>query len=302
MRELVTLNITMLSVIAALALLTTPTFASAETESTLSDQALDQAGVTQDVSDIVFGTSHRFFSPTLNEDRTLNVLLPNGYNEPNNVKSYPVIYLLDGSLGEDYEHTAGLVKFMSMYQLMPESILVGIGNVDRMRDFTNTPENEEYIDDIPTAGGSHKFIGFLRDEAKTFVAANFRATDKSTIIGQSLGGLVAAEILFKAPDTFDNYVIVSPSLWYDDERMVLNAGQLLVENNPTEKAIFLAIGDEGDVMQSGMDKLRAALDGYGAKIGTTTYTPMMEETHATILHRAIYRALESFYGEEYSGL
>ncbi|WP_350340228.1 alpha/beta hydrolase-fold protein [Paraflavitalea speifideaquila] len=63
--------------------------------------------------------------------------LPEGYNKQDTVR-YPVIYLLDGAADEDFIHIAGLIQFnnFSWINRVPPSILVGIVNTDRKRDFT----------------------------------------------------------------------------------------------------------------------------------------------------------------------
>ncbi len=76
-------------------------------------------------------------SSQLAEKRTLNIYLPEGYKE-NDTTRYPVIYLLDGSADEDFIHVVGLVQFNTFPWInrIPKSIVVGIANVDRRRDFT----------------------------------------------------------------------------------------------------------------------------------------------------------------------
>lgn len=85
----------------------------------------------------VLGVIEEIESKQLAEKRILNIYLPEGYDKNDTVK-YPVIYLLDGSADEDFIHIAGLVQFNSFSWVnhMPKSIVVGIANVDRRRDFT----------------------------------------------------------------------------------------------------------------------------------------------------------------------
>ena len=85
-------------------------------------------------SDFVIGETLAFESEVLQESRTINVYLPLSYSDDSN-SDYPVIYLLDGSADEDFIHIAGLVQFgsFSWIEMLPESIVVGIANVDRCR-------------------------------------------------------------------------------------------------------------------------------------------------------------------------
>ena len=110
--------------------------------------------------DFVLGKITTIHSIELNEDRILNIYLPEGYISR---ESYPVIYLLDGSANEDFIHITGLVQFANFewVKLLPKSIVVGIENVDRKRDFTYPTTVEEDKKDYPTTGGSAKFIAFI---------------------------------------------------------------------------------------------------------------------------------------------
>src|ERR1700739_2907062 len=92
---------------------------------------------TDSTKPFVLGTIIHIHSVELGANRTLNIYLPDGYNKNDTVK-YPVIYLLDGSADEDFIHTVGLLQFCSFpwVNKMPPSIVVGIANTDRKRDFT----------------------------------------------------------------------------------------------------------------------------------------------------------------------
>lgn len=98
---------------------------------------------------------------------------------------YPLIYLLDGSRDEDFIHIVGLTQFgsFSWINMLPESIVVGIGNVDRKRDFTAPIGNLNDKKQYPTTGGSAKFIKFIDKELQVFVNDQFRVSNSKTIIG-----------------------------------------------------------------------------------------------------------------------
>ncbi|MEL7065410.1 MAG: alpha/beta hydrolase, partial [Bacteroidota bacterium] len=83
------------------------------------------------ITPLSIGEVLRFDSKALDETRILNVYLPQGYRDSID-KSYPVIYILDGSMDEDFLHLAGLVQFGSFpwINMVPQSIVVGIANVD----------------------------------------------------------------------------------------------------------------------------------------------------------------------------
>src|SRR5690606_23528390 len=207
--------------------------------------------------------------------------------------TYPVIYLLDGSLDEDFIHITGIVQFgsFSWINMIPESIVVGIGNVDRKRDFTYPSSNELDKKDFPTSGRSEVFIQFLQKELQPFIDSKLRTNDSKTIIGQSLGGLLVTEILFQHPDLFDKYIIVSPSLWWDNENLL----DFEPSTYKTEKSIFIAVGKEGEVMQRTAEELYKKLDGLKADNTKLYFEILDDKTHGDALHIAVYKAFEKLF-------
>jgi predicted alpha/beta superfamily hydrolase len=197
-------------------------------------------------SQLSIGEKIEFQSKVLNENRILNIYLPNEYSQ-DSLKAYPVIYLLDGSIDEDFIHISGLVQFgsFSWINMIPESIVVGISNVDRKRDFTFPTNYQKDKEDFPTPGKSADFIHFIQKELQPFIDKTYKTDSIKTLIGQSLGGLLATEILFKNPDLFNNYIIVSPSLWWDDESLLKYTPAAYT----SKKSIFIAVGKEGEVME-----------------------------------------------------
>jgi predicted alpha/beta superfamily hydrolase len=88
--------------------------------------------------------------------------------------------------------------------MVPKSIVVGISTVDRRHDLTYPSSNKQDIAYFPTTGGSEKFIFFIKDEVQPFIDSNYNSDTIKTIIDQSIGGLLATEILLKFPEMFDN--------------------------------------------------------------------------------------------------
>ncbi|MFT5860552.1 MAG: putative alpha/beta superfamily hydrolase [Flavobacteriaceae bacterium] len=243
----------------------------------------------------VIGDRVEIFSRELNENRVLNIYLPNGYWDDSS-RVYPVIYVLDGSAHEDFQHIAGLVQFgsYSWINMVPESIVVGIENVDRTRDFTFLPEDKDLILENPTCGRSTAFMNFIEQEVQPYVEANYGTTKPRTLIGQSLGGLLAAELLLTRSHLFENYIIVSPSVWWDNDALL--SLESTIETNPR---IFLCVGDEDekDIMKNGAINLFEKLK------------PLIREEHANFqyyealnhgdaLHLSVYRAFQFLFKPE----
>lgn len=231
-------------------------------------------------------------SSILRENRVLNIYLPVGYNDK---ETYPVIYLLDGSANEDFLHVVGLVQFFNMAFKMPNTIVVGIANVDRRRDFTFPTNLKDLKKDYPTTGSSAKFIDFIEQELQPFIQTNYKTNNTKFIIGQSLGGLLATEILLKKPQLFTNYIITSPSLWWDDESLLKEAPALLANQNDSIKQVYISVGTEGKIMEQDAAALVKSLQSSGKKNLKLDFLTLPKENHATILHQSVYEALKIIY-------
>jgi uncharacterized protein len=238
------------------------------------------------------GETIEFNSNVLNEIRMLNIYLPSSYGNASK-KKYPVIYLLDGSAEEDFIHLAGLVQFgsFSWINQIPESIVVGIANVNRKRDFTYPTSNIKDKVDFPSSGGSKDFIKFISDEVQPLVEKNYLTNSSKTIIGQSLGGLLATEILFKSPSLFDNYIIISPSLWWDDESLL----EFEPSTKLTSKSIYIGVGKEGNIMERVSNALFEKVKANNSH-GNLIYFNFFEQlSHGDTLHLAVYDAFNKIF-------
>ncbi len=245
--------------------------------------------------DFVIGETLTINSTLLQESRALNIYLPLSYTR-DSLKNYPVIFLLDGSEDEDFIHIAGLVQFgsFSWINMLPESIVVGIGNIDRQRDFTYPTGNQSEKKDFPTSGGSEKFIRFIANELVPLIDSVYRTENQKTIIGQSLGGLLTTEILFKYPELFDNYIIVSPSLWWDDENLL----SYKPKDFRTKKSIYIAVGNEGAVMERTARELYEKLRLNNKGNSALFFEFLDDKSHGDALHMATYHAFEKIFKSE----
>ncbi len=259
--------------------------------------AQSSEGVTTlETAPFTIGETRTFHSAILEENRTINVYLPISYDEKKDT-AYPVIYLLDGSKDEDFIHVAGIVQFGNFpwINMLPESIVVGISNVDRKRDFTYPTTNAKDKEDFPTTGGSAAFIAFLEKELQPYVTDTYRVTDERTLIGQSLGGLLATEILWTKPSLFSNYIIVSPSLWWDDNSLLHRARV----PTKTPAKVYVAVGKEGPYMESAAFSLIGALK--EDRTINSSFTYFNGQDHSNILHKAVYEAFVNFYAPKEEG-
>lgn len=241
-------------------------------------------------------------SKELNETRTINIYLPDGY-DPKDSAGYEVIYLPDGGVEEDFFHVAGIVRFNNQpwVNRFPKSIVVGIENTNRRRDFTFPVANLDFVakmgfkkEQFPSYGGSGKYIAFLQKELQPFIDSSFRTNSQRTIIGESLAGLLATEILLKHIDLFDTYIIITPSLWWGGESLLKTAPTLLPADHKRKVKVYVgACNKEEDKV---MYEDAVALSGLLKKGSGTwlyhVYDYLPDEYHATVMHLAVYNAFK----------
>ncbi|GAB3933162.1 alpha/beta hydrolase [Larkinella terrae] len=264
------------------------------------------------ITTLVFGQSNKPFvlgvvdelkSVELAENRILNIYLPPGYN-PADTTKYPVVYLLDGSADEDFIHIVGLYQFNTFPWInrVPKSIIVGIANVDRRRDFTFPTTIEKDARKFTTAGQSARFIRFLEKELQPYIQTKYKTSAAKTLIGQSLGGLLATEILLKKPTLFNRYIIISPSLWWDNGSLLNQKSDLLQKTFIQKTGVYIGVGKEGltpgdipHVMEVDANLLVEKLNRTESKTVLIHFDYLPQEDHATITHQAVFNALRLLY-------
>lgn len=248
---------------------------------------------------IVIGASHSLASTHLGDVRQINVWTPAAHGADG--RRFRVLYVLDGGLSQDFQHIAGLAQLGDLSWTFEPLIVVGIETRDRRRELTPTPEDPRFVSAFPGAGGAEAFRRFLAEEVVPFIEARYQVSDRRALAGESLAGLFVVDTLLKAPDLFDDYFAISPSLWWDDQRLSRDAGALLEVRAVAGRRLWLAMADEGGTMQEGVDRLRAAMANTAGAPELNYADRSATETHATIYHGAMLDGLRAFYGTPYEG-
>ena len=156
-----------------------------------------------------------------------------------------VLFVLDANLffGTAVEMTRIMHR---LYSELPPLLVVGVAyptndgmlqGLLRTRDFTPSVDNRmagmsARLPQSPTArivepsmGGAGAFLEFMEGEVKPFVNARYDVADKrTTLFGSSMGGLLVAHAALNTPRSYDNFIAVSPALWWNQEE-IFNAGQ-----------------------------------------------------------------------------
>lgn len=191
---------------------------------------------------ISIGERCNLHSTILGESREYWIHLPESYRQSDSEK-YPVIYLLDGET--NFHSLVGIQKNLTrgVYNYMPECIVVGVVNVDRNRDFTpsNSFVEREGRKTMTTSGGAKVFLSFLTDELRAEIDATYRTSGYNILIGHSLGGLFAINTLLHHTDSFNAYISLDPSLWWDDKKVFKEAESLWAAKDFSGRILFVGM-------------------------------------------------------------
>jgi predicted alpha/beta superfamily hydrolase len=241
---------------------------------------------------LTIGETFKIDSVALDEQRTINVFLPPGYGQAKD-QQFPVMYMLDGGLGEDFLHIAGLLHISALNGTMHPFILVGIENTERRRDLTGPTEVASDREIAPRVGGSVAFRRFIAEELIPQVEHDYRCSERRAVIGESLAGLFVIETLMQRPDLFDTWIAVDPSLWWNDEFLLKHQAELLSQGDRQQDRLFMATTVDTPIGQAAA-RLHGSLQKSG-KLAELTLLPLPGETHASIYHPAAIRAFRALF-------
>jgi hypothetical protein len=233
-------------------------------------------------------------SHVLGERRRVFVAEPLGY-DANATARYPVLYLLDGGIDEDLVHVVEAVHSGCTRGVLRPMFVVGIENTDRRRDLTEPTDVDAERAAAPRAGGAARFREFLCSELMPAVRARFPTDGRDALIGESLAGLFVASTFVEAPELFDDYIALSPSLGWNGRAIVARARERLPALAAAKANVYLATADEAEIVAAVTDFVGALRQQLPAGI-TIEYQPMPAEFHDTVFRAAAPRALRRRFG------
>lgn len=239
------------------------------------------------------------YSKILKEDRSIYISYPTTLSD----KKYPVLFLLDGE--SHFNLVAEYVSYLSRWDVnaIPELIVVGIANTKRARDLTPTQSIIDYygrkdtsvLSSMKPNGGNEAFLQFIRDELFPYIDSHYQTGTYRILAGHSFGGLATLNCLFTQPGMFNDYIAISPSLWWDGGYMLQLAGKKIKKGAVLNKQLFFSDGNEGQAdstsFHSNLLKLKSLLATRPMKGFEYRYKYYPSETHMSVPAPAYYDAL-----------
>lgn len=233
-------------------------------------------------------------SSVIGEVRRVNVWTPPSYQS--GTDSFPVLYMPDGGIKEDFPHIANTLDTLIKEGKIPEIILVGIENTERRRDLTGPTSSDYDREYITNPGGANNFRSFIIDELRPHIDSTYRTTPLRSIIGESLSGLFIVETLMLAPNSFDHYIAIDPSLWYNDQYLTSNFDSLTANFDYSGKTLWYASSDAEDIYlhTNSLDQHLTT----GSKGLRHRYVHKPHEQHHTIFRASKAEALTWTFGNQ----
>lgn len=250
-----------------------------------------QAQAPQAARPLAIGETWTISSTVLKETRVINVYSPLGFAA--DTPALPVMYMPDGGVAEDFMHVAGLVQVLTGNGSMRPFLLVGIENTERRRDMTGPTTNDEDRKIAPRVGGSAGFREFIRTELMPAVQKRYRTTDETALVGESLAGLFTVDTFLRAPEMFDTYIAIDPSLWWNNTGSIAEGPALLRSSSAVRRRLFVATSSEPTIAADArrfVELVRAS--GGGAQVELKEFPT---EQHSTIYHPAALTAFRVLF-------
>ena len=267
------------------------------------------ASCAQEDSSIRIGERLSIKSEILSEDRPYWVYLPESYGDETNApRRYPVLYLLDGD--GHFQSATGVVQFMSSgingNVQIPELIVVAIPNTNRIRDLTPSHTtmgfDGEETDFLQESGGGDAFLKFVRTELFPKIDSDYRTAPHRTLVGHSLGGLLALHALLDAPDMFQSYIAIDPSLWWDDKLLVRQAEKIGADNHERRSSVYISLANNSDIETGEPGLMEEAGREFGRTLAGAEYSGIRStlqyfeaEDHGSVPLLSLYYGLLSTF-------
>jgi len=239
-----------------------------------------------------FGHSEKVFSKIFNEERTLLIKLPEGYENAKNVQ-YPVLYTLDGTT--HFHRVAGTLQWLSdTANVIPQHIVVGLvadNSMQRLRD-AHPFKTKRYKDG--NVAPAADFSRFLTNELVPYIDGKYRTQPIRTLAGHSAAGRSTVHSLTTTKGLFQAFIIMSP-VFSESERSVnfLQQTALKLKSMILEPTfVFTSIGFEPNNQRT-FDRINDGLKQHAPEKLTWESQVYPQETHMSNPSKTFHNAMQA---------
>ena len=259
------------------------------------------------------GAIDSIHSKLLNEQRKIWVHVPASASWDKK-KKYPVVYVLDAE--RCFTGVVGMIDYLSSVNgndICPEMVVVGIPNTNRTRDLTPTRVTSGLFingDMAKNSGCGEMFTAFIENELVPHIDSIYPTLSYRVLLGHSIGGLMAINTLVHHKNLFRAYIPVDPSMWWDSQKLLHEARQILQSNQYPGISLFLGMAN---TLPPGMDTISIKNDTTSGTIHSRSILQLRdyimgsrgglkanfkyynEDSHGSVLLIATYDALHFIF-------
>ncbi len=220
---------------------------------------------------------------------TLDVHLPDGY-DAGKPGGYPLLLYTDAAYMKP-----DLRKALKRNGLENTLITAGIGYKGKNR---RTEDLSPTATALDGTGNAEAFAGFIREEVLEYLHTHYTVANTPgtlTFCGHSLGGLFGAYLFLKEPGLFTNYLLISPSLMWDEQAIFEIEAAARPQSAIPEARVFVAAGS---LETGGFHTTRRHLTGLFEKYYphvTWQEKVYRNKDHSGVIAPAVSEGLEYIY-------
>lgn len=241
----------------------------------------------------------------LDRDYQLFVALPDSYRASN--KRYPVLFVTDAAYA--FPVARSIAQRLARHVGLEEAIVVGLSyakgdspTYSRRRDYTPTvPAAGGHTSDMagraPAFGEADGYGRFIANEVFPLIATLYRADmQRKIFVGHSYGSLLGVHLLLTRPDTFEHYILGSPSLWFDRGVLFGREQAYASAHHDMRASVYFGIGGR-ETLAPGRTRSRSEED-------ADMVADLREFDAALRAHRypGLQTRLEIFAGEDHASV
>ena len=223
--------------------------------------------------DNVIGKNYSISSKILNQERDIQVYLPDGYKESN--KEYPVLYILDGQW--HFTNGVAIQKALRVPDLLPEMIIVGIK--------TENPLRRQLMGNTPD-----KFHDFLQEDVISFIDKTFKTSQERILFGWESAAFFSNYALLDEKQLFDGAIITNGA--YASEDRVNTFSNLKL---PKNKVLYIANSEKDIYYVGSSNHFTSFLEERKPHNLTWKYQKFDDEIHESLAYLAMYHGLRYYF-------
>ena len=272
---------------------------------------IDGFSSVNDAQPIISGQRHLIKSKVLNENRFIDISLPEHYHLASDKKNYPVIVVLDGQFM--FNSVSGVVKHLSSVDRMPESIVVSLPNpVGKRYDYApnlyvNGSLNWGDTGKVEFGDKHEKLIEFFKQELFPFIDSHYRTVKFRTLVGLSPTAAFTLHTLWAAPDLFQAHIAIAAGdvlrLAYQPKKTIADVITNALAEHPKRKTFLYVSSADQDLnddpkIQNYLDNFESQLIQLNSKNIHFKTELIADETHYGVVMHSLLSAMKTFYPVE----